>query len=182
MYKWLFCLALLIQISLAFSKEPNCIKTIDGYHVVENTIYPFLVDGKPSCFFAFYTKNPKPFSDVRGDGNLGDSIWYAYYLIDSSKKIYEFPKPADDFWSSVCTVQAVSFIDMNGDGVRDVTVIGACEKNAYNYTFPFVFFPKGNHFVLDEKIYQELYGSFGLTVMEVRHHILSSLRKSSLKK
>ena len=81
--------------------------------------------------------------DLKGNGNLGDALWYGYYQINNPLKIYEFPKPSDTYWSSLCSINAISFYDMNGDKIPDVTVIGSCDNDAINYTVPFVFIRKG---------------------------------------
>lgn len=58
---------------------------------------------------------------------------------------------------------------MNGDGKADITVIGACNKqNAINYTYPFVFIRQGNSYLLDEKVYSNLFGFIGLSISDIR--------------
>ncbi len=100
-----------------FAKNTSCTLHINGYKVVKGSVFPFTVDKEKACFFAFYTKNPDPAVDTKGIGNLDDTFWYGYYLIKKPNRIYEFPKPSNTFWSSVCSLEAVSFIDMDGDNV-----------------------------------------------------------------
>ena len=160
-----------MYVLVGFSEESNCLTKINGYKIVKNTTFTFMANEIKSCFFAFYTKNPDPTVDVKGNGNTGQSIWYGYYHMSSPNKIYQFPKPSSIDWGLVCNINAISFIDMDGDGVRDVTVIGSCDQNAINYTIPFVFISRGNKYILDKDAYINLYGSIGLTVADVRKYI-----------
>lgn len=158
----------------ALGNVNKCVSKVVGYKVLKNSIYPFVVNKEKACFFAFYTANPEPMTDVQGDGNLGDALWYGYYLMGDPGKIYEFPKPKDKFWGSVCSISAISFYPMHGGKKRDVTIIGSCDKqNTGNYTFPFVFIWKGNKYVLDEDVYSSLYAFVSLTVADVRAYIKS---------
>lgn len=150
----------------------NCTSDIKNYKILKDSLYPFNAGKDKSCFFAFYTNNPDPISDARGNGNIGDSLWYAYYRLNEPHKIYEFPKPSDTFWGSVCSLEAVSFQAMYGNGKRNVTVIGGCNKyNAINYNTSFVFTWKNDKYVLDEDVYSGLFGVIGLTVADVRNYI-----------
>lgn len=154
-----------------FVNSKDCKQKINDYKVVKGSVFPFNVDREKACFFAFYTKNPAPSIDLHGNGNAGDSLWYGYFLKKEPTKIYEFPKPSNIFWSSVCSIEAVSFIDINGDSVREVTVIGSCEQNIVNYTFPFVFIWQNNKYILDEDVYFSLMGKIALTVADINHYI-----------
>lgn len=158
-----------------FAKQTPCTLQISGYKIAKYSVFPFSVDKEKACFFAFYTKNPDPGVDTKGAGNRGDSLWYGYYLIKKPNRIYKFPKPPeDDYWSRVCSLEAVSFIDMDGDNVRDVTVIGSCNKqNAIHYTFPFVFLRKNGKYVLEMEVYDRLMWKIGLTVSDLRAYIKS---------
>ncbi len=173
MWKLFLRIMMLLYILPAFAGKNSCSSKIVGYRVVESSVFQFVTDGKKACFFAFYTLNPDPIVDVKGNGNLGDTIWYGYYRINNSSKIYEFPKPSGTDWSGVCSIDAISFYDMNNDKKPDVTVIGSCDKNTMNYTIPFVFISSGNNYVLEENVYRSLYGFFGLTVNDVRAYIKS---------
>lgn len=166
-------LILLTSALSVFAEKNSCSSKIIGYKVLVNSVFPFTVDEKKACFFAFYTKNPAPMIDVKGNGNDGDAVWYGYYLDSNPKKIYEFPKPLDTEWANVCSIDAISFYDMNGDKKPDVTIIGACDRNAINYTFPLVFIRSGHKYVLNEDVYQNLYGFYSLTVADVRAYIKS---------
>lgn len=162
--------------SLAVFASPNpCSTNVTGYKILKSSVFPFAIDGKdPACFFAFYTTNPQPIIGTRGNGNEGDSLWYAYYRRTNPKKIYEFPKPDDNDWGLVCSLNAVSFVSMYGDNKRNVTIIGACdEQNAINYTFPFVFKWQNAHYVLDKKIYGNLFGFISLKISDIRNYIKS---------
>ena len=102
-------------------------------------------------------------------------ILYGMLIIKLVKqqRSYEFPKPLGNGWSSVCSIDAISFYAMHGDHLPDVTVIGSCNKNAINYTIPFVFLRHGDEYILDEKVYSGIYGLIGLTVADVRAYIKS---------
>jgi len=170
--KLFFGIMMLVHVSSAFPVS-GCLSEIIGYKVVANTVFKFSIDKKKACFFAFYTTNPDPIIDIGGNGNAGDSIWYGYYKIRSPDKIHEFPKPSDTDWSSVCSINAISFYDMNGDKKPDVTVVGSCNKNSINYTIPFVFIQKDNKYTFDESVYKNLYGFIDLTITDVRAYIKS---------
>lgn len=157
----------LIYSLIAFSG--TCTTKVKGYRLVSDSVYPFSFDKDKACFFAFYTQNP----DVGGEPRIDDNaIWYGYYKIKNPSKIYEYPKPPDNLWGAVCNISAVSFYDMNGDGKADITVIGSCNKrNAINYTYPFVFIRQENSYVLDEKVYSNLFGFVGLNISDIRAYI-----------
>ena len=152
-----------------------------GYKVVKNTLFPFSVDGKKACFFAFYTANPYSYVDPHGTGNPGDAIWYGYYELTNPDKIVEFPKPQDRLWCRVCRIDAVSFGDMNGDKKPDVTIIGSCDYNPRYQIFPLVFIRSGGQYILNKKVYENLYEFIALTVADVRGYINSSYPGSYLK-
>lgn len=163
-----------VYIISGWTNTTDCVSQITGYKLVKNSIFPFKIGDDNACFFAFFTPNPDPAVGSRGDGNLGDSLWYGYYKKSNPFKIYEFPKPDSTDWSSVCSINAVSFYPMHGDKKPDVTVIGSCNKqNAINYTIPFVFIWQGDKFILDKKVYLNLYGLISLTVADVREYIKS---------
>ncbi|USQ13717.1 hypothetical protein J2N86_13740 [Legionella lytica] len=147
----------------------TCTTRVEGYNLVSNSLYPFSFDKDKACFFAFYTTKP----DVVGESRMDDNaIWYGYYKIKNPSKIYEYPRPLDKLWGAVCDISAVSFYDMDGDGKADITVIGSCNKrNAINYTYPFVFIRQGNSYVLDEKVYSNLFGFVGLNISDIRAYI-----------
>ncbi len=171
--KLLLSFVLLMHADFSLAAKNNCTPLISGYKVVENTLFPFFIDDKKACFFAFYTTNPDPTTDVKGNGNNGDAVWYAYYLTSSPKVIHEFPKPSDTDWSNVCTINAISFRAMYGDNKPNVTVIGSCDQNAINYNFPFVFKWQHNKYTLDEDVYRGIFGLIALTVADVRAYIKS---------
>ena len=93
MKKLLLIIITLVYVTSASASENKCLSKIRGYKVVKNTVYSFTVDNEKACFFAFYTTNPEPGTDVHGDGNTGDSLWYGYYKISKPDKVYEFSKP-----------------------------------------------------------------------------------------
>ncbi len=64
---------------------------------------------------------------------------------------------------------------MHGDKKRDVTVIGSCDQNAINYTVPFVFMRRGNKYIIDEDVYNNLYGFIGLTISDIQKYIKSPI-------
>ena len=84
-----FVLGIVLTIcsSSLFADKNSCVSKIVGYKVVKNTVFPFVINKEKACFFAFYTKNPEPRVDAQGNGNIGDSIWYAYYKISKATKI-----------------------------------------------------------------------------------------------
>lgn len=162
---------LLIKVTIVYASNTYCASELAGFKLVKNSVFPFFIENKKACFFAFHTINPDPLSDVRGNGNLGDSIWYGYFYPKKPDKIHEFPKPPDTDWSGVCTLNSVSFYAMYGDKKHNVTVIGSCDRSPINYTIPFVFSWNGTGFVLDEKLYRSLFGLINLTDAEVRKYI-----------
>ena len=166
---------MLLQVFNVFADQNKCAKNISGYKIVNQSTYSFYIEKEKACFFAFYTPNPdpNPMIDTKGSGNLDDSLWYGYYKANNPNVIYEFPKPSDANWGSVCSIDAVSFIPMHGGNKRDVTVIGACDKNPINYTVPFVFVWDGNKYILDQEVYTGIYGFISLTIADVRNYIKS---------
>ena len=139
-------LFMLLYVLPAFAENNTCTLVPVGYKVVKNTLFPFSVDGKKACFFAFYTVNPYPYVDRYGTGNPGDAIWYGYYELRNPNKIIEFPKPSNPYWGLICTIEAISFWDMNGDKKPDVTIIGSCDRNPFNSTYPIVFIRSGGQY------------------------------------
>ena len=170
---WGIVMSIIVYHQLSFADNLMCKLELKGYKLVKKSLYPFVIDKEKACFFAFYTTNPDPTFDAHGNGNTGDAIWYGYYKLTNPNKIYEFPKPPGTDWSGVCSIDAISFYAMHGDKKHDVTVIGSCDKNAINYTIPFVFIWKGDKYVLDEDVYRSLYGFIALTVVDVREYIKS---------
>ena len=53
---------------------------------------------------------------------MGDAVWYGYYELQQPNKIYEFPKSGDNFWSAVCSIEAISFENMYGGKIPAVTI------------------------------------------------------------
>lgn len=178
MREFLSGIVMLMHVLLAFADNINCNSAIVGYKTVANSRFPFSVDGKKACFFAFFTPNPDPTLYPNGNGNRGDTVWYGYYELSNPDKIYEFPKPSDTDWCRICRIEAISFWDMNGDKKPDVTIIGSCDSNVTNQTFPLVFIRSGNKYILNEDVYMNLYGYINLTVADVRGYIKSSSRGS----
>lgn len=175
MRNFLLKIMMLMYLLPVFANNNECTSKIIGFKIVKNSVYPFTVDNEKACFFAFYTVNPEPMVGTRGNGNLGDSLWYGYFIMDNPRQIYQFPKPSDTDWGMVCSIEAISFYPMHGGKKRDVTIIGSCDKqNAVNYTVPFVFTWTGNKYVLDEDVYSSLFGFVSLTVTDVRQYIKSS--------
>ena len=164
----------IIQHNVGFANQRACMHQIPGYNIVKDSVFPFTSGIDKACFFAFYTTNPEPRKGVRGEGNLGNSLWYAYYKEADPTKIYEFPKPEDtNDWKEVCTINAISFYAMHYKKQSDVTIIGSCDDNAINYNFPFVFYLKNGTYVLDEDLYHSLYGFIALTVADLRAYVRS---------
>jgi len=181
--KLLLEIMMLVFVLPAFANNDCSSSVIVGYKVVANSVFKFAVDEQTACFFAFYTANPDPVVDAKGNGNLGEAIWYGYYLISKPNRIYEFSKPSDLDWSAVCSIDAISFRDMNGDKKSDVTIISSCNKNTMNYSIPIVFIRTGKKYVLHEAVYKNLYGHLGLTVDDVSAYIKSQkLSANELKK
>lgn len=155
----------------SIASEKPCSVKVNGYKVVKGSVFPFNSGKEKSCFFAFYTVNPDPTVDVRGNGNLGDTIWYGYYYRKNPDTIYELPKPEGVDWSMVCTIDAISFQAMHNHKNSDITVIGSCENSPRNYTVAFVFTLNGNKYLLDKETYNALYAVLCLTVSDVRKYI-----------
>ena len=136
MKKFFFGILMLMCIFSVFAEKNNCKSEINGYKVVKKSVFSFDVSKESACFFAFYTTNPDPEVDVKGNGNTGNALWYGYYKTSKPANVYEFPKPLDTTWSLVCTLNAVSFSSMYGDNKRDVTVIGSCDRNTIKSQIP----------------------------------------------
>lgn len=162
---------LLLPPVVVFASKNNCSSNISGYKIVENSVFPFNIGSSKACFFAFYTANPDPFKDIYGDGNIGDTLWYAYYKIGNPAKIYELQKPDDTMWTVVCSLRAVSFRKMYENKRNSITAIGDCTKNVNNYSVPFVFTLHGSNYVLDKRIYSALIGVINLTVGDIQKYI-----------
>lgn len=166
----------------AVAEPGHCPPIVPGYQVVNKSVNNFYIGKDRACFFSFYEENPDPFINSKGIGNKGKAIWYAYYKIKAPKKIKEFPKPLGDDWSMVCTIDAVSFVSMYGDERRDVTVIGSCDRNTKHVTYPFVFMRRGNGYMIDMRVYNDLFEIINLTVSDIQKYIKSPQYISELRK
>lgn len=156
---------------LADAENSICNNALKGYRIVNGSVYPFMDGKSKACFFAFYTKNPDDKPDVQGNGNTGDAIWYGYYKIKFPSVIYQLPKPDNIMWSGVCSIEAISFKGMYNNRQRNITIIGSCDKNAKNYTFPFIFSRRGSGYSIDKNIFFNLYGILGLTIEDLQKYI-----------
>jgi hypothetical protein len=164
--------ALLFCAQGAYAKRAVCPSDVTGYKVVQNSVFPFKKNGRQECFFAFYAANSDRSLDAHGSGNPGESIWYARFRPGGS--VTEFGRPSrgasnqDWLWQDVCDIDAVSFVDINGDRRRDVTVIGTCLKSARMFRRYFVFLRNGDNYVLDEKTLHSLLGHNSLEIADVK--------------
>ena len=156
-----------LLVSSVVSADGSCPSGVQGYRVVPNSMFEFSQDGRKECFFAFYTENVNKHSGASGVGNEGDAVWYAH--LGPNNSVQEFAKPTDfepEDWQDICRVDAVSFMDINGDGLRDVTVIGACGTPIYRS--PFVFLRKKDDYVLDVKTLFAFSGHNLITISDVK--------------
>jgi hypothetical protein len=98
------------------------------------------------------------FGDVRFVSGLGEFNQLWLYLVNSNKEIiYVFPYFYTNVLSDLQEVNAVSFKDVNKDGLKDITIIAHClSANGDELTMANVYFQKDNGFMnsyqLDEKI------------------------------
>jgi hypothetical protein len=170
---FLLGIVILIYAVPVCANKNNCATAITGYKVVKNSVYPFFIDKEKACFFAFYTPNPEFIAGTSGTNNLSkNTLWYGYYKTNKPSEIIEFPKPSDPYWGAVCHINAVSFYDMNGDNVRDVTVIGSCDHiGVFKYRYPFVFIRQGNQYIFDDAVYTNLYGFIDLSITDIQTYM-----------
>lgn len=159
----------------------SCTFNIPMHKVIKKFVLPFFIEKKEACFFAYYVRNPMPTQGPSGNGNRYDAIWYAYYFIDNPTKIFYFPKPKDFLWTDICTLNYVSFLDMNGDRLPDVTIIGSCNRqNFINYEFPLVFIRNKKNFRLHLKSYLYLHGFVGLSIPNIKGYLASPKKVFSI--
>ncbi|USQ13716.1 hypothetical protein J2N86_13735 [Legionella lytica] len=174
MKNFILAVFILLQPWPSFANKGDCSTTIDGYKVVKNSVYPFLIDKDKACFFAFYVdKAQLNYAEENHDDNFEDeAMWYGYYKLSSPHHIIEFPKPSDLLWLGICRINAISFYDMNGDGVRDVSVIGSCNHlSSLKYTYPLVFIRYKDKYIFNEDVYSRLYGFIDLTIADIHAYI-----------
>ncbi len=145
----------------------GCLLDVPGYKVVPHSVFEFASDDHKECFFAFYTNNENKNSGAGGGGNEGDAIWYAHFQPGEEIKKFDIPKDLEsEDWQDICGIDSVSFIDINGDGLRDVTVIGECGTPTYRK--PFVFLRKKNGYFFDEKTFFAFSGHNLITIADVK--------------
>lgn len=85
-----------------------------------------------------------------------------FYLADSNGNIlYTFPDFYGNKWSMLSSIDAVSFTDVNGDGLKDIVIVskyvtGAGSDGSTPFNVSGVYFQKGKEFTsnssLDEKL------------------------------
>jgi hypothetical protein len=99
----------------------------------------FVMDFAPfedACFITFhdaeYTNPP-----------LGSE----FYVYRDSKEIFEFP---GQLKGATCWVEAVSFVDLNEDGLKDIIIAGMCGAKAGAYSENIVYQNTGDGFTTDE--------------------------------
>jgi len=161
--------------SRVFAGHQKCSADLAGHRVLPGSVHEYLMDGIKECFFAYYEKNEDMTLDARGGGNPGNAIWYAHNKPDQIP--IAFPKPRSRVglqswvWQSICNIDAVSFIDIDGDGHRDVTVIGTCLKSGYSYRHYFVFLRNNDSYVLREDVLFGLLGQNDLDIADIRDYV-----------
>lgn len=173
MYKIILIILVIAHQSQIYANSIECGSKVSGYRVVKGSVYSFMMDELNACFFAFYTNKVYPMLGRNGDGNNEDAIWFGYFLKNKPNKIYEFPKPTSDPGRDVCSIKAVAFLPMYGDGRRDVTVIGSCDRKTTRKTYAFVFNRRGKLFVLDDQLFMDLSEIYDLTIRDVQNFIRS---------
>lgn len=174
MKNFILTVFILLQSLSSFAHKGDCSTKISGYKVVKNSVYPFLIDKDKACFFAFYVnKSQLDYARENHDDNFEDeAMWYGYYKLSAPFHITEFPKPSDLLWLGICHINAVSFHDMNEDGVRDVSVIGSCNQlPRLKYTYPLVFIRDKDKYIFNEDVYSHLYGFIDLTIADIHAYI-----------
>ena len=160
-------MGLFLYVALSFAKSHECNSKLEGYKVVPNSHLSFSVGGRKACFFAFYTPNP---ALLPYEGNIGDALWYGYYELQQPNKIYEFTKSRDNFWTAVCSIEAISFENMYGGKIPAVAILGSCNKNTSHYIHPLVFVRRDAHYYdLDDRVYfLGVRKSVGLSIADLR--------------
>lgn len=168
-YKLLLTGALLLFSYLSAADPLFCTRELPGYRVVKGSVFEFSNGDQRECFFAFYVNNSDHSADAKGCRNSGDTLWYGYFTHGGT--VTELERPSVDeswMWNIVNAVDAVSFVDVNGDGARDVTVIGSNTECAWSVRVPVVFLRKGSQYVLDKDLTLGLLGNNDIDVSGVK--------------
>ena len=75
MKNFILAVFILLQPWPSFANKGDCSTTIDGYKVVKNSVYPFLIDKDKACFFAFYVdKAQLNYAEENHDDNFDQYI------------------------------------------------------------------------------------------------------------
>lgn len=101
----------------------------------------FVMDFEPfrdACFVTFH--------DAERTNPSLDSEFYVYL---DGKQIYEFPKQFNGV-STGCWVEAISFVDLNEDELKDIVVAGMCSAKTAPYGENMVYANTGENFTTDE--------------------------------
>lgn len=123
-------------------EKAECLKTkVDGRKVDEKQTFPF--DSKPFERGCFVTLHDPEFDDP--------PLESAYFIYKDGKEVFNFPNQFNGSGGGPCWIDAVAFEDLNGDGLRDVVLVGLCSAKSAPYNENMVYVNRGNTFTTSEE-------------------------------
>lgn len=117
-----------------------------GLQVIDNQSFGVKLNNYGNVKFISGLKREEGYSVVK------------FYLVDNNNNVlYKFPDFYGNFKGNFTGIGAISFTDVNGDGAKDVVVIGNYATNKDNHdTISSIYFSKGKTFAnnksLDDKL------------------------------
>lgn len=109
--------------------------TIDLYNrnsSVKRTITDLRTGGWHDVQNQCFDVNLNSFGKVRFLTETALNAGYSFYLADSNNIVYKFPEIYDSNNFYLTEISAISFVDINKDGLKDVIVIGKGKNTANN--------------------------------------------------
>ena len=126
----------------------NCItkvdKTLDdlkygGLQVIENQCFPVVLENYGNVKF------------ISGLKQEGTDIIGVFYLVDSKNNvIYKFLDFYGNATGTFTNIKAISFTDVNNDGLKDIIIIANYKANEIPITICSIYFQKGKEFINDK--------------------------------
>jgi hypothetical protein len=107
----------------------------------------FSLDFEPYQGACFATFNDPEYSDPPLDSE--------FFIYDNGKEVFEFPEQFNGVESG-CWVDAVGFEDLNGDGDKDIIVVGKCSAKSAPYNENMVYVNRGDKFTTSQEANYEL--------------------------
>jgi hypothetical protein len=107
----------------------------------------FPIDFPPfekSCFVTFH--NPEFENPPLGS---------QFYIYKNGTEVFEFPEQFG-MSNAMCWADAVSFEDVNNDGLKDVLIVGKCGEKSGGYNENMVYLNNGKEFVTNAEANAEL--------------------------